>query len=111
MKFEIYDEKSDKIRTVSLLPKQIRECEEAIASLKSQEAAFIANKEAKKIRETVLTVVKEASALEPEQVCGKVSGVCVRWVPVPSPACVLPPPLALMSPDQEAGGGAGRCGH
>jgi len=68
VKFEIYDEKSDKIRTVSLLPKQIKECEEKIAALKEQEAAFIANKEAKKIREVVLSVVKEANALESAQI-------------------------------------------
>jgi hypothetical protein len=50
-----------------LLPKQIRECEERIAALKQHEGSFIADKEAKKIRETVLSICKEANALEPEQ--------------------------------------------
>ena len=67
VKFERYDESSDKIRTASLLPKQIRECEERISWLKSQEASFASTKEARKIREAVLAVCKEHSVLGAEQ--------------------------------------------
>jgi hypothetical protein len=67
VKFERYDEGSDKIRTASLLPKQIRECEERISWLKSQEATFASNKEARKIRENVLAVCKELNVLGAEQ--------------------------------------------
>ncbi len=67
VKFERYDEASDKIRTASLLPRQIRECENRIAWLKAQEATFASNKEARKIREAVLAVCKESNVLAPEQ--------------------------------------------
>jgi len=67
VKFEIYDEKSDKIRTASLLPKQIRECEERISWLKSQEASFASSKEARKIRESVVALCKEHNVLGAEQ--------------------------------------------
>jgi hypothetical protein len=67
VKFERYDEGSDKIRTASLLPKQIRECEERIVALKAQEATFASNKEARKIREEVLAVCKDLNVLDAEQ--------------------------------------------
>ena len=50
-----------------MLPKQIRECQERIAALKEQETQFIANKEARKIREAVLGICKEANSLEADQ--------------------------------------------
>ena len=89
VKFEIYDEKSDKIRTASLLPKQIRECEERISWLKSQEASFAAAKEPRKIRESVLAVCKELNVLGVEQnaklevPCAPLALCCVLQRPLP----------------------------
>jgi len=64
---EQYDPEADRVKTASLLPKMIRECEERIAFLKEKEAEYVAGGEARKIRETVLEVLKESNSLKADQ--------------------------------------------
>jgi F-type H+-transporting ATPase subunit beta len=59
-----YNEQNDKVRTASLLPNQIKECDEKIAFLKAREAEWASNKEGRKVREEVLAVVKDAGCLQ-----------------------------------------------
>jgi F-type H+-transporting ATPase subunit beta len=61
---EQHNPETDYIRTVSLLPSQIKACDERIAWLKSQEDTFTNNKEEQKNREQVLQVLKESGSMQ-----------------------------------------------
>ena len=68
VKVEKYNPDADRIRTLSLLPKQIRNTEAKIKDLRQKNDKFIAEGESKKVREETLSKLKAAGYLEDWQI-------------------------------------------
>jgi F-type H+-transporting ATPase subunit beta len=63
VKVPTYNEQNDKVRKISLIPKQIQDAEDRIAWLKSQESAWKSG-EGRKVKEETLSYLKADGTLE-----------------------------------------------